>query len=167
MKEFFGDRSSDKGRRKSLIATTSGAVGVVTLFLTGCSSLEQKTADWTIGVECAENANLRVLGVSAPSDSSLADYSNIVITCAEENGQDSAPASITLLSGEGTVVNNPGVNYKQLEINASYEQGGFSDYQNPKVSWAVAPSENPNVAIVNVDSVDKINSVEVNGTTNS
>ena len=166
MKEVFGDKSSDKERRKSLIAKTSSIVGVVTLLLTGCSS-EQKTADWTIGAECAENANLRVLGVSAPSDSSLADYSNIVITCAEEKGQESAPESITLLSGEGTVVKNPGVNYKQLEINASYEQGGFSDYQNPRVSWAVAPSENPNVAIVNVDSVDKINSVEVNGITNS
>lgn len=166
MKEIFGDKSINKEQRISLIAKTSGAVGVVTLLLTGCSG-EQKTADWTIGAECAENANLRVLEVSAPSNSSLADYSNIVITCAEENGQDSAPASVTLLNGEGTVVKNPGVKFQELEINATYFQGGFDDNQNPRVSWAVAPSENPNIAIVNVDSVDKINSVEVSGTTNS
>lgn len=138
-------------------------LAAASMALVGCSGTgDYQTVSWVVGVECPEDTSPNVTKVSEVGDLyANSGTAQINFICAGEETPAQAPESITLISGNGAIVNNnqePN-NFGKITINALYEQGNGWDMQgdqDPTINFSVG-----NPATIKFDGIREVKEVSV------
>lgn len=138
-------------------------LAAASMALVGCSGTgDYQTISWVVGVECPEDTTPNVTKVSEVGDLyPNSGTAQINFNCASEETPTQAPESITLISGNGTIVDNDQEpnSVGKITINALYEQGNGWDMQgdqDPAIDYSVG-----NPARINLDGVREVKEVSV------
>lgn len=125
--------------------------------LTACSSGQEAKVDFSIGVTCEPNSDVKILSADRISTENY----DIEITCLGEDSQKTAPKSIDLVGGSGTVVDDATTkDAEKVRINATYYEGGFNS-QDPKILWTTKIDEAPESGRIRILDISELNKVSV------